>query len=41
VEVPTTVLMAGSVVLTIPVIVLFYVAERFLTEGLTSGADKS
>jgi multiple sugar transport system permease protein len=41
IEVPTTVLMAGSVVLTVPVIVLFYVAERFLTEGLTSGADKS
>jgi len=41
IEVPTTVLMAGSVVLTIPVILLFYVAERFLTEGLTTGADKS
>lgn len=41
IEVPTTVLMAGSVVLTIPVIILFYAAERFLTEGLTSGADKS
>ncbi|MEE4544827.1 carbohydrate ABC transporter permease [Streptomyces sp. V4-01] len=41
IEVPTTVLMAGSVVLTVPVIVLFYVAERFLTEGLTTGADKS
>jgi multiple sugar transport system permease protein len=41
VEIPTTVLMAGSVVLTIPVILLFYAAERLLTEGLTSGADKS
>jgi multiple sugar transport system permease protein len=41
IQVPTTVLMAGSVVLTIPVIVLFYAAERFLTEGLTAGADKS
>ncbi|KIF79631.1 transporter [Streptomyces sp. 150FB] len=40
VEIPTTVLMAGSVVLTIPVVVLFYAAERLLTEGLTSGADK-
>lgn len=40
IQVPTTVLMAGSVVLTVPVIVLFYAAERFLTEGLTSGADK-
>lgn len=41
IEVPKTVLMAGSVVLTLPVVVLFYAAERLLTEGLTSGADKS
>lgn len=41
IEVPTTVLTEGSVVLTIPVIVLFHAAEGFLTEGLTSGADKS
>ena len=41
VEVPKTVLMAGSVVLTIPVVFLFVAAERLLTEGLTSGADKS
>jgi multiple sugar transport system permease protein len=41
IEVPKTVLMAGSVVLTIPVMILFYAAERMLTEGLTSGADKS
>lgn len=40
VEVPKTVLMAGSVLLTIPVIVLYGIAERWLTEGLTSGADK-
>ncbi|MFD8075930.1 carbohydrate ABC transporter permease [Streptomyces sp. NPDC059718] len=41
IEVPKTVLMAGSVVLTLPVVLLFYAAERLLTEGLTSGADKS
>ncbi|MEV0641773.1 carbohydrate ABC transporter permease [Streptomyces sp. NPDC050619] len=41
VEVPKTILMAGSVVLTIPVVLLFFAAERLLTEGLTSGADKS
>ena len=41
VEVSKTVLMAGSVVLTIPVVLLFYAVERLLTEGLTSGADKS
>lgn len=40
VEVPKTVLMAGSVLLTIPVIVLYGIAERWLTDGLTSGADK-
>lgn len=40
VEIPTTVLMAGSVILTVPIIVLFYLAERLLTEGLTSGAEK-
>lgn len=40
VEVPKTVLMAGSVVLTLPVVLMFYAAERMLTEGLTSGADK-
>ncbi|MFD6418939.1 carbohydrate ABC transporter permease [Streptomyces sp. NPDC060194] len=41
IETPKTILMAGSVVLTIPVVLLFYAAERLLTEGLTSGADKS
>ncbi len=40
IEVPTTVLMAGSVIISIPVIVLFFVAERFLTEGLTAGGVK-
>jgi multiple sugar transport system permease protein len=40
VEIPTTVLMAGSVVITVPVVVLFFLTERLLSEGLTSGADK-
>jgi multiple sugar transport system permease protein len=40
IEVPTTVLMAGSVVLTVPIVVLFFFAERRLVEGLTSGAEK-
>lgn len=39
-EVSKTVLMAGSVLLTVPIIVLYGIAERTLTEGLTSGADK-
>ncbi|MET0423052.1 MAG: carbohydrate ABC transporter permease [Actinoplanes sp.] len=40
IEVPTTVLMAGSVVLTLPIIALFFVTERFLVEGLSAGAEK-
>jgi multiple sugar transport system permease protein len=40
VEIPTTVLMAGSVVLTLPIVVLFFLTERLLSEGLTAGADK-
>jgi multiple sugar transport system permease protein len=40
IEVPTTVLMAGSVIVTIPIIVLFFASERLLTEGLTAGAEK-
>jgi multiple sugar transport system permease protein len=40
IETPATILMAGSVIITIPVIVLFLVAERLITEGLTRGAEK-
>lgn len=39
-EVPRTLLMAGSVIITVPVIVLFFVAERYLTEGLAAGGVK-
>lgn len=39
-EVPKTMLMAGSVIISIPVIVLFFLAEKFLTEGLTAGGVK-
>lgn len=39
-EVPQTILMAGSMVISVPVILLFFVAERFLTEGLTAGGVK-
>lgn len=39
-EVPRTMLMAGSVIITIPVIFLFFLAERFMSEGLTSGGVK-
>lgn len=40
IEVPTTILMAGSVTITIPIIVLFFAVERLLVEGLTAGAEK-
>jgi len=40
IEVSKTVLMAGSVLLTVPIIVLYGLTERALSEGLTSGADK-
>ncbi|WP_233120993.1 carbohydrate ABC transporter permease [Tersicoccus sp. Bi-70] len=40
IEVPTTTLMAGSVILTLPIIVLYFLSERWLTGGLTAGAEK-
>ena len=40
VETPKTVLMAGAVILTLPIVVLFFATERLLVEGLTSGAEK-
>ncbi|WP_223166906.1 carbohydrate ABC transporter permease [Nonomuraea sp. SYSU D8015] len=40
IEIPTTVLMAGSVVLTLPIVIIFFAGERLLTEGLTAGAEK-
>lgn len=39
-EVPRTLLMAGSVIITVPVIILFFVAERFMSSGLTEGGVK-
>ena len=39
-EVPRTLLMAGAVIITVPVIVLFFLAERYLTEGLAAGGVK-
>ena len=40
IEVPTTVLMAGAAILTVPIIIVFFVSERFLVGGLTAGAEK-
>ena len=40
VGVPVTVLMAGSIAITLPVVVLFFAAERMLVAGLTAGAEK-
>jgi len=39
-EIPKTWLMAGSVIITVPVVTLFFFFERFLTRGLTAGAVK-
>lgn len=38
--VPPTVLMAGSMAMTIPIVIIFVVAQRSLIEGLTAGSDK-
>ena len=40
IEVSKTVLMAGAVILTLPIIIVFFLTERLLVEGLTSGAEK-
>ena len=40
IETPATTLMAGSVILTVPIILMFLGAERLMTEGLTRGAEK-
>jgi len=40
IEVPTTVLMAGAVILTLPIVVMFFLSERWLAGGLTAGAEK-
>ncbi len=39
-EIPRQHLMAGSVIATIPVIILFLILEKFLISGLTSGSVK-
>jgi multiple sugar transport system permease protein len=38
-EIPTTVLMAGSGIVTLPIIVIFFATERLLRR-LTAGAEK-
>lgn len=39
-EIPRTWLMAGSVIITLPIVTIFFFFERFLTRGLTAGAVK-
>ncbi|WP_147917127.1 carbohydrate ABC transporter permease [Ruania zhangjianzhongii] len=39
-DTPVTILLAGSIVVTIPVVVLFIFAQRLLISGLASGAEK-
>ena len=40
IETPASTLMAGSVIITVPIIIAFLFAERLMTEGLTGGAEK-
>ncbi|MGK3952443.1 carbohydrate ABC transporter permease [Microbacterium sp. I2] len=39
-NVPVTVLLAGALAVTAPVVVLFFFAQRYLVDGLTAGAEK-
>lgn len=39
-NVPVTVLLAGSITVTIPVLILFTAVQRLLVDGLASGAEK-
>lgn len=39
-SVPVPVLLAGSIAVTVPVVVGFFVSQRLLVEGLTAGAEK-
>ncbi len=39
-EVPVSALMAGSLIVSIPIITIYFFFERFLTQGLTAGAVK-
>ncbi|MGI5153330.1 carbohydrate ABC transporter permease [Plantactinospora sp. CA-294935] len=39
-QVPVTVLLAGSIAVTVPVIAIFFLAQRYIVTGLTSGADR-
>lgn len=39
-SIPATVLMAGSIAVTIPVIIAFFATQRLLISGLTAGAEK-
>src|SRR4029453_5821498 len=40
VQVAKTTLMAGSVILTLPIVILFFATERLLVEGLTAAAGQ-
>lgn len=39
-EVPRTFLMAGSIIISVPVLALFFFFEKYLTSGLTAGSIK-
>ncbi|UJP09647.1 carbohydrate ABC transporter permease [Microbacterium sp. KUDC0406] len=39
-NVPVTVLLSGAIAVTVPIVILFFLAQRYLVEGLTAGAEK-
>lgn len=39
-DTPVTILLAGSIVVTIPVVLLIVLAQRLLISGLATGAEK-
>ncbi|GGM28041.1 carbohydrate ABC transporter permease [Promicromonospora citrea] len=39
-QVPVTVLLAGSIAVTVPVVVIFFLAQRYIVSGLVQGAER-
>ena len=39
-QVPVTVLLAGSIAVTVPVVIVFFLAQRYIVSGLVQGAER-
>lgn len=39
-QVPVTVLLAGSIAVTVPVVIIFFLAQRYIVSGLVQGAER-